>query len=96
MSVGRGITYEEYLVNQKVYTVPLTYYGERVKLGVEGPLHRIVHIQDGVVKTIPIISYPDGMKVGCTFITNEALGKLYDFQQEYKNRHDYLEHQSGS
>jgi hypothetical protein len=56
----------------------------------------IYHNNGYISNGIPIISYPDGMKVGCTFITNEALGKLYDFHQEYKNRNDYLEHQSGS
>ena len=38
----------------------------------------------GTLVTYPTIrSYPDGLKVGCTFVTNEALKQLYEWHQQF-------------
>lgn len=95
---GYGTSYRGDLsgeINQYYYQYPSDRHGTKIKIDTDA-LHKVVHVQEGVTKNTPIISYPDGMRVGCTFITNEALGKLWDFHQEYRNRNEYLEHQSGS
>jgi hypothetical protein len=40
-----------------------------------------------------VVSYSDGMIVGCTFITNEALEKLWEFHQRYLKDKQSLKHQ---
>ena len=35
-------------------------------------------------KTFPVVrSYVDGMRIGCTFISNEALRKIWDWHQDF-------------
>lgn len=45
-------------------------------------------------KYLRVISYEDGMVIGCTFISNEALNTLWKYHQDYLNReHNGAEHQ---
>lgn len=40
-----------------------------------------------------IKSYPDGMLVGCTFISNEALDRIWEYHQQYIKDKQSLTHQ---
>ena len=46
--------------------------------------------------TYPTVrSYPDGIKVGCSFITNEAIERLYKWHKDFLGREESRTHQSG-
>lgn len=55
----------------------------------------VYHNQSGHSQQVLIRSYKDGMRVGCTFITNEALERIIEFHRRYINRTDYEQHQAG-
>ena len=73
-------------------------HGARVKIGVESrPAWeggaRVYHeTWDG--KTFPIVrSYKDGVRVGCTFVSTEALEKIRAWHQEFLLSPDAMTHQ---
>jgi hypothetical protein len=55
----------------------------------------VYHNQNGQSAQVLIRSYKDGMRVGCTFITNEALERIYEYHRRYVSRSDYEQHQAG-
>ena len=59
----------------------------------DGPLHHETAVDR---KAVLFRSYPEGVRVGCTFIETEALRHIWEKHQYYLNhRKDSLEHQSG-
>ena len=45
-------------------------------------------------KTIAnITSYQDGIVVGCTYISNDAVEKIYQYYQDFKNKQEKFKHQ---
>lgn len=59
--------------------------------------HGIVfHYTGGQSKQVLIRSYSDGIRVGCTFVSNEALREIWDMHTKYLKHEDFVQHQSGS
>jgi hypothetical protein len=83
---------EPNLTNQLGYYVPR--HGCSVEIGLRRG-DRISHLS-GVTVTYPTVrSYPDGIKVGCSFITNEAIERLYKWHKDFLGREESRTHQSG-
>ena len=83
----------EYGYNNSLYQRREYKHGADTQILLDG--NKIYHRKYGN-ETLPVVrSYPEGLRVGCTFISNEALERLFKFNQEYLNRKDIVEHQSG-
>ena len=58
------------------------------------PYGAIHHVNwDDFVSLPTIRSYEDGIKVGCTFLTTDALKALYDWHKEFLGREESRTHQ---
>jgi hypothetical protein len=55
----------------------------------------ISHISGGNRRQVLVRSYKDGIRVGCTFVTNEALEEIYRLHSEFLKEKDYVTHQEG-
>jgi hypothetical protein len=57
----------------------------------------LYHLDRNGSATHPLIrSYSDGIRIGCTFVTNEALKKIHSMHQRYLSKEDYVTHQEPS
>ena len=56
---------------------------------------RIVHETREQTTKLLIRSYRNGIRIGCTFISDEAFSAICDMHLNYRTK-DYTEHQEGS
>lgn len=54
---------------------------------------KVLHELRGLESYPTIRSYSDGLKVGCTFVTNAALEKIYAWHKEFLGREESRTHQ---
>lgn len=79
--------------NQQLLDKPR--HGATIEISDRG--YRVLHLDRNGSVTRPLIrSYSDGIRVGCTFITNEALKKIQGLHQGYLTKEDYVTHQEPS
>lgn len=56
----------------------------------------ILHKARQGTASLPVVrSYKDGLRVGCTFITNSAFKRLYELHQSFLSGQDTKTHQEG-
>lgn len=58
-------------------------HGCNIELDLNYSLSIIRHIMDGHVSIPTIRSYSDGVKVGCTFLSTDALNKLHTWHTDF-------------
>ena len=75
-------------------------HGAQVRIGEESRSAweggaRVYHETWGS-KTYPTVrSYRDGIRIGCTFVTNEAFRKIWDWHKEFLDGECTKTHQEG-
>lgn len=93
-SGGNVISYsEQQLASQSSYERPR--HAAEVEIEVsKSNVAYITHMDKNGVKTTPkITSYKDGVHVGCSFISNEALNKIYLLHRDFIASLDSKKHQ---
>ena len=91
-----GDPYYNFDYSQAVKEVPKPIpHGANIEIhlrnGMKTVCHRTSTQESGIIAKV--ISYPDGMVVGCTFLSNESLEKLWEFHQQYIKDKQSLKHQ---
>ncbi len=91
-----GDPYGSFDYTQPVKTIPKPVpHGAKIEIHISGGLPLITHRTSVEVyaKTESVKSYPDGMVVGCNFISNEALDTIWGYHQQYIKDKQSLTHQ---
>lgn len=86
-----GSNYGSQMQNQQNWDKPR--HGASVEISEWGS-GAVRHLDNqGVVSTPLIRSYKDGIRVGCTFITTEALKKIHSLHSRFLQKEDGVTHQ---
>lgn len=55
----------------------------------------LLHETEFGSEKVRFVSYKDGIRVGCTYISNDAIEFIYKKHEEFLHNEDCVEHQSG-
>lgn len=83
------------VTSQSTTSAENTHYGALVEIGIDmkGSISHTRKTESP--RTITVRSYDDGMKIGCTFVTNEAFTRLSRWHDEYMKSRAPKTHQQG-
>jgi len=85
--------YEKYMAVTRNSNYVSCSHGCRVRIGLSQG--EIRHYDEKGFEPALVRSYAEGMRIGCTFITNEALDTIWECHKSYINRKDEVTHQNG-
>ena len=89
MGAGHSENYGSF---QSGYALPR--HGRSVEIGFRRG-DRIIHLAGYTVTYPTVRSYADGVVVGCSFVTTEALERIYSWHKGFLGREESRTHQSG-